>query len=84
MSEAKIELVEPNGFTINLPSVGAPVAIRAEGDEVVILVRLTLRPRDNVMDIDFDIPASGNSAAVPGLDENAAADVGRYWWAPIP
>jgi hypothetical protein len=84
VSEAKVELVEPKGFTINLPSVGAPVAIRAEGDEVVILVRLTLRPRDNVMNIDLDIPAGGNGAAVPGLNQDAAPEFSGYRWAPIP
>jgi hypothetical protein len=60
------------------------MTIRANGDEVIVLVRLTLRPRDNVMDVNFDVSASGNSAAVAGLDKDAPADVSRYWSARLP
>jgi hypothetical protein len=42
VDEPKIDFVEPKRFTINLPSVGAPVAIRTEGDKVIILMRLTV------------------------------------------
>ncbi len=84
MGESKIDFVEPQALTINLPSVGSPMTIRAEGDEVVVLVRLTLRPRDNVMNVNFDVSTSGNSAAVPSLDKDAPADFSRYWRAPIP
>lgn len=83
MSEPKVELIEPKGLTINFPSVGAPVAIRTEGDEIVVLVRLTLRPRDNVMNIDFDVSTSRDGTAVTGLDEDTSADVSRYWRAPL-
>lgn len=84
MSEAKVEFVKAEGFTVNLPTVGAPVAVRTEGDEVVILVRLTLRPRDNVMNIDFDVSASRDSAPVTSLDEDAATDFSRYWRTTVP
>jgi hypothetical protein len=77
MSESKIELVKSKTFTINLPPVGAPVAIRAEGDEVVVLVSLTLRPRDNVMDIDLDISTGGDRAAMAGLNQDHSAEIGR-------
>lgn len=50
MGKSQIDLVEEQAFTINFPSVGAPMTIRAKGDEIVILMRLTLRPRDNVME----------------------------------
>ena len=49
MSESEIELVQSKTFTINLPSVGAPVTVSTESDEIVVTVRLTLRPRDNMM-----------------------------------
>ena len=71
MRKAQIELVEPKGLTIYLPSVGPPVAVRGEGDEVVILMRLTLRPRDNVVMFNFDVAAGGNGAAVLRIDEDA-------------
>ncbi len=84
MSEPEIELIKPEGLTVYLPSIGAPMAVRAEGDEVVILMRLTLRPRDNVVKLDLDVSASGDSAAVPGFDQDAPFDISRYWRAPIP
>ena len=76
MSEAKVSLVESQGFTINLPSISAPVAVRAEGDEIVVSMRFTLRPRDNVMDIDLDVSASGDSTSVTCLNEDAPAKLG--------
>jgi hypothetical protein len=82
MSESKVELVEAKGFTINLPSTGAPVALNTDGDEIVILMRLTLRPRYNVMNINLDVSASRDGAAVSRLDENAPTDISRYWRAP--
>lgn len=72
MSEPQIGFVETQGFTINLPSVGAPVAIRTEADEIVVIVRLTLRPRDNVMNVDLDVTTSGDSASMPSFRERAA------------
>ena len=84
MSEAQVEFVEAQAFTINFPSIGAPMTIRAKGDEVIILMRLRLRPRDNVMNIDFDVSTSGDSATVAGLNQDAAPDFSRYWRAPVP
>ena len=84
MREPEVELVKPEGFTVYLPSIGAPVAVRAEGDEVVILMRLTLRPRDNVVNVDLDVSTSRDGAAMPSLDENSPLDVSRYWRAPVP
>ena len=60
------------------------MTIRTESDEVVILMRLTLRPRDNMMNFNFDVSTSGNSAAVASLDKDAPADFSRYWRVPIP
>lgn len=79
MSESKINLIEPQRFTINLPSTGPPVAVRTEGDEIVVLMRFTLRPRDNVMNIDIDVSASGDGAAMASLDEDSAAQISRDW-----
>ena len=80
MSESKIDLVEPQRFTINLPSVGPPVAVRTEGDEIVILMRFTVRPRDDVMNIDIDVAARGDGTAVASLDEDPAAQISRDCW----
>ncbi len=77
MKEANVELVEPQTFTINLPSVGAPMAIRTESDEIFVLVRLRLRLRDNVMDVDLDVSTRGDGATVTSLDEDTPAEVGR-------
>lgn len=84
MGEPKVELVESKAFTINFPSIGAPMAVRAEGDEVVIFMRLTLRPRDNVMNVDFDVSTSRDGATVAGFNKDTPPDFGRYWRAPIP
>jgi hypothetical protein len=84
MSEPKVDFVESKGFTINLPSIGAPVVVRTEGDEIVVLVRLTLRPRDNMMNIDLDVSASRDSASVTGLDQDATSDFSRYYRTPVP
>ena len=84
MNETQIKLVESEGFTINIPSlVGPPMTIRTKSDEVVILVSLRLRPRDNVMNVAFDISASGDSASVSSLDENSSSDFSRYWRASL-
>jgi hypothetical protein len=79
MNEPQIELVEPKRLSINIPGIGAPVTIGAECDEVVILVRLTLGPRDNVMNVDLDVSASGDGAPVSRFDQNSAADISRDW-----
>jgi hypothetical protein len=83
VDESEIEFVKSQGLTINLPSIGAPVAVRAEGDEVVILVSLTLRPRDNVMNVDLNVSAGGDGAAVSSLNKNSPADFRGYWRSPI-
>ena len=79
MSKSQISFVETQGFTINFSPVGAPVAIRTEADEIVVIVRLTLRPRDNVMNVDLDVTASGDGASMPRLDENATPNISGYW-----
>jgi len=82
VNETKVDLVEAKAFTINLPSVGAPMAVGTEGDEIVVLVRLTLRPRDNVMNIDLNVSTGGDRAPVTSLDENPSTDFSRYWRSP--
>ena len=84
VDEPKIDFVEPKRFTINLPSVGAPVAIRTEGDKVIILMRLTVRPRNDMVNIDVDISASGDGTPMPGFNENPTSEIGRYLGARIP
>ena len=83
MSEAKAEFVNEQGFTINLPSVGTPVAITTKSDEIVVIVSLTLRPRDNVMNVSFNVTTSGDGAPMAGLDKDATFDVSRYWRANV-
>ena len=84
MSEPQVDLVKTQAFTINLPSVGAPMTIRTESEEIVVLMRLTLRPRDNVMNVDFDVSTGRDGAAMSGFDKNASTDVSRHWRTPIP
>ena len=79
MNKSQIEFVKSKGLTINLPTIGTPMAIRAEGDEIVILMRLTLRPRNNMVDIDLDVSASGDCTAMPGLYEDTTTNVSRNW-----
>ena len=86
MSETQVGLVEPQTFTVNLPAISAPVAVCTESDEVVILVRLTLRPRDNVMNLNLDVSAGGDRATVSRLDQNpphnTSGDFGPGWYKP--
>ena len=83
MSEPKIVLVEPKRFTINVPFMASPMTIGTESDEIVILMSFTLRPRDNVMDITFNVSTSGDATPVPSLDKNSPSDVGGYYGAPF-
>ena len=81
MSEAKIGFVEPLTFSVDLPLASAPVAVGAEGNEIVVLVRLTLRPVDNVVNVNIDMSAGGDGASVTGLHKYASAEVCGYCWA---
>jgi hypothetical protein len=45
---------------------------------------LTLRPRDNVVNVNFDVSTSRNSAAVTSLDKDAPSDFSGYWRTKIP
>ena len=75
MNESKIKFIKPKGFTINLPAVGEPVAVRTESDEIVILMSFAIRPRDNVMDINLDVSAGGDGASVTSFDKDASSNV---------
>jgi hypothetical protein len=83
MGKTQVGLVDSQALTINLPFFGPPVTVRTKSDEVVILVSLTLRPRDNVMNVNLDIPTVRYGTSVPGFDKNATPDVGGYWWASL-
>ena len=83
MSESEIDFVNAKAFTINFPSVGSPMAISTESDEIVISMRLTIRPRDNVVDFNFDVSTSGDSTSVASFDKDAPRDFSRYW-RPVP
>ncbi len=83
MSESKVQLIEPQRLSIDFPDIGAAVAIRAEGNEVFILVGSTRSPRDDVVNFHIDISTSGDGAAVAGLDKDATAEFSGYWRAPI-
>jgi hypothetical protein len=84
MRESEVDFIKPEAFAINFPSMGAPMTIRAKGDEIVVLIRLTFRPLDNVMNVNFNVSTSGNSAFVTSLDKDAPTDFSRYWTAPLP
>lgn len=79
MSESQIEFIEPKGFTVNFPFTGSPMTVRTKADEIVILMSLTIRPRDNVMNVNFNVTTSGDGATMPSLDKDAATDFSRYW-----
>lgn len=68
VSSPKVELVEGEALCIDLSTVGATVAVRAEGDQIFIIVGSNLCPRDNMMKVNFDLATGWNSAPVTGLD----------------
>lgn len=78
MCEPQVELVEPKAFSIDISPVGAPMTIGAESDQIVVVVRLGLRPRYDVVNINFDVSAGGDRTSVTGLHENAPFDISRY------
>jgi len=67
----KVELVEKEALRVDLPSVSAAVTIRAEGDQIFIIVGSTLLPRDDVMNVNFDLATGMNCTTVPRLDKDA-------------
>jgi hypothetical protein len=58
-------------LSIDLPPIGETVTIRAEGDEVVVVVTLCRGEGDNVVKLDFDVSARRDGASMAGLNENA-------------
>jgi hypothetical protein len=83
VGETKVEFIKPQAFSIDSTIVGAPVAIGAEGDEVVVVMRLTRGPGDNMVHVDLNVSAGRNCAAVASLDENASSEISRYWRTPV-
>ena len=80
MGKAQVDLVHSQAFSVDLSTVGAPVTVRADGDEIVVFVRLALRPRDDVVNIDFDVTTSRNGASVASLDQYSPPDFcGNSW-----
>jgi hypothetical protein len=80
--ETEVGFIEAQRLSVDLSSIRTPVAVGTEGDEVVIFVSLTFRPRDNVVDINLDVPAGWNGASVARFHENSPSNVGRYWRPP--
>lgn len=66
----KVELVEGEALCVDLSPVGATVAIRAEGNQIFIIVGSSLSPRHNVMNVNFDLATGWNGAPVSGFDLN--------------
>jgi hypothetical protein len=51
------------------------VAVWAECDQVVESVLRPLCPRDNMVDINIDVPAGVDCTAVAGLEEDLTAQI---------
>jgi hypothetical protein len=78
MGESEIHFVEAQGFAIDFVSVSAPMTIRTERNQIVVFMRPTCGPGDNVMDVNVDISTRGDGAAVSSLDKDPAAKFSRY------
>lgn len=76
MKEPEVEFVHPKRFSIDVVVPGSTMAVRADRDEVVVVVRLACGPRNDVVNVNVDVPTGGDSAAVTSLDENAASEFG--------
>lgn len=70
MSETESGHVDSEAFTVNFPFFGAPMTIRTKSDEIFIVMRFRIRPRDNVMNIDLDVSAGGDGTSVSGLNKD--------------
>lgn len=84
MSEPQVGLVHSQTFAIDLPPISPPVTVGADSDEIVVVVRVALRPRDNVVNIDFDVSASRDGASVASFDKYSPPEFSGYWWPIIP
>jgi hypothetical protein len=84
MDEAKVELVESEGLTVDFLSISATMTIRTKGNQVFIVVRSTLVPRDDVVNFNIDVATGGDGATMSSLDKDTSADFSWYGRAPIP
>jgi len=72
VSSAQIKLVEPESLAVYLPSISATVAIRAEGNEILIIVGFNRSPGGDVVNVHFDVAAGVDCASVSRLNQNAS------------
>jgi hypothetical protein len=79
MGESQIGLIQPERFAIYVASISSPMTVWAEGDQVVVVVCSARLPGNDVMYVDFDVATGRNGAAVAGLHEDAALQIGWYW-----
>jgi hypothetical protein len=72
MGVPKICLVNSECLPVDFATVGPPVAVRAEGYEIFVLVRLALLPGNNVVNIDLNMAARWYRAAMTRFDQDTA------------
>jgi hypothetical protein len=80
VNKSEVELVKSKRLSVDFLGIGAAVTVGAKCNEVVIVVRLTFRPGDDVVNVDVDISAGRNGAAVPRLDEDTSTELTWYRW----
>ena len=78
VGEPKIVLIHFQAFSVYFTTVGSAVAVRAEGDEVVVLMFATFHPRHDMMNLDFDVATGGNGTSMASFDQHSSAKVRRY------
>jgi hypothetical protein len=77
--ESQTRFVDPKCLSVNLSTVSTRVAVWTECNQVVVIVRKTCFPRNNVMNFDRDVSARGYCTAMAGLDHDFAFDFSGYW-----
>ena len=74
--ESQVRLVESKGLSVDLSSVRSAMAVRTQGNQILVFVCLTSLPRNYVVDVHLDVTAGRDCTTVTSLDENAALDFG--------
>jgi hypothetical protein len=83
MSESQTRFINTERLAVDLGSICSAVAIGAECNEVVILVLLTVFPRDDVVNVNLDVSARWDGAPVARFDKYSPANLSRDCRTPV-
>ena len=77
VSESQVCFIEAHGLAVNFITTGTAMTVGANRDEVFILMFFTRLPRNDVVNINFNVAARGNSATMPRFNQNSSSEFSR-------